>query len=143
MAKGWVAGFIIDLWQARANQPPLFEVAPIVSPKKRETQSPREFRKSQKDSVDSHFEPFFVGHGLKRQYKMTILPVCKTTQKWSFNKSYTTSNLTVGELDLMFGTSKVKIGWLLVGLGISQHQQSKYKGGKAAGLSHPVAATKF
>ena len=57
----------------------------------------------------------------------------------------TSSNLTAGELDLMFGMSEVKIGWLLllVGLGISQHQQYKYKGGKAAGLSHPVAATKF
>ena len=81
-----------------------------------------------------------MGHGLK---KSLFYQLAKTTQKWSFNKSYTTSNLTVGGLDLMFGTSKVKIGWLLVGLGISQHQQSKYKGGKAAGLLHPVATTKF
>ena len=44
VAKGWVVGFIINLWQARTNQPPLFEVASIVSPK-RETQSLRDFRK--------------------------------------------------------------------------------------------------
>ena len=70
--------------------------------------------------------------------------LAKTTQNWSLNKNYTTSNLTAGVLDLFLGISEVKIGFVgFVGLGISQHQQSKYKGGKAAGLSHPVAATKF